>query len=105
MPGIPGPDPFGVVALDQLADDRLDASAGLDQPAGQARHRPVGRARRGQQPHALVGQQSGPDRAQIGPVPQRPAADPGQQLLGHGQVMHVRWSQQPVGDHSWPAHP
>jgi hypothetical protein len=39
MPGVAGPDPFGVVALDQLADHGLDPPPGLDQPAGQARPR------------------------------------------------------------------
>jgi hypothetical protein len=32
-----------MVALDQLADHRLDPSPRLDQQAGQARHRSLGR--------------------------------------------------------------
>jgi hypothetical protein len=35
MPGVAGPDPFGVVALDQLADHRLDPPPRLDQVESQ----------------------------------------------------------------------
>src|SRR5215213_4424354 len=106
MPGITGPDPFGVVALDQLHPHHLDPQPGLDRAAGQARQRSLGRARRrGQQPHPLLGQQAGSGPAPIGPVTQHPAVGVGHQVLGQGEVVEVGRGEVAVSDHPRPAHP
>lgn len=104
MPGVAGPDPFGVVALDnwpitlstrRRAWTRRPGRRGADRCADRvvpATTR-LGRAN------------NPPGRGSSRTDPQRPAVHPDQQLLGQGQVMQVGRGEVAVTDHSGPAHP
>ena len=105
MPVIARPDPLGLKALDQLADDRLNASPGIDQPAGPGLRIAL---------CPTIGGHDGepasvPVRSELGtpvvPIPQEVARGAVEHFGRGPQIMNGCWRQLTRYDHSRPANP